>query len=970
MNHLPEILLSNLFLLFIWGFFELFLRNTRSFHANRFFLLAGSVIAVVLPWLPWQVRIPVHTEPLLTLPDAPAGDMMAFDPLPTGEYIPTPVAAPFNWPLVIYFSVVGFLILTFLAQTVRMYLWTRRRPVTRWDRYRVVELNKQWPAFSFFGTIYFPEPFEPEKKETITILEHERVHARQLHSVDNILLLAIRILFFYNPAVHFLAGRLRLTHEYLADAATAGADTVEYSQTLIHHQFLVPRQLLMHSFNNQSFLKRRLNMLLKNNTSSRGAWIYMLAVPLTAGMVTLSGWSASAQNPVQKPVIQAEPRDADKKVKTCDEEPEFQISGYDSFGKWVLTNLKGTIPQSERCYQGNVIVSFVVSKEGQVENVSLKQGIYPALDSAVLKVVSSSPNWLPGKLKGKAVDVPVSFPIEFYYRGNQGMDEAPAKVPVISDQKDMKIFQAIEEQPQDADKKVKACDEMPEFQGSRTLGFLKWVESQLRFPEEAVKKGLTGGVVKVKFVVNKQGKVQDVSIYKGIDPLLDNVVLKVVASSPEWKPGKYKGNPVDVPLMLPIKFDLETSDAKTGAESHVGEIGQVFLVVEDMPTFQGGKLNDFRNWVQDNIKYPAEAKAAKKQGTVYVSFVIDTLGNPININLIRSADPALDAEALRVIKSSPAWTAGKQRGRKVNVSFSLPIAFVLSENGDMVKPPKTQERPPVKAEFNGQQVFLIVEEMPTFQGGKIDDFRNWVQVNVKYPDLAKEKKISGTEYVSFIVDTTGRVVNPQIIRSADPILDAEILRVLCSAPLWTPGKQRGKLVNVFFSIPVKFVLEGTNSDPSKKGQVTVPDTAGTIMQAVSTVQGIASVSQVSDKSNGNAVYVEGIRVTPNEKQVFLIVEDMPKFKGGDVKKFVKWAQSNVKYPAIAMENSISGTVEVSFIVNKEGKVEGVEVVKSIDPALDEAAINVVKSSPAWMPGKQRGKNVNVSLRIPIKFVLQ
>jgi TonB family protein len=233
---------------------------------------------------------------------------------------------------------------------------------------------------------------------------------------------------------------------------------------------------------------------------------------------------------------------------------------------------------------------------------------------------------------------------------------------------------------------------------------------------------------------------------------------------------------------------------------------------------------------------------------------------------------------------------------------------------------------------------------------------------VKYPELAKEKRLSGTEYVTFIVDTTGRVVNPQVVRSVDPILDAEIMRVLCSAPLWQPGKQRGQAVNVSFAIPVKFVLEGPAGEPAQK------DTTGTVMQVASTVQGVASRQEVI--RGGNTVYVDGIRVKASDKQVFMIVEKMPKFKGGDIKKFVKWAQSNVKYPALAMENSISGTVEVYFIVNKVGQVEDVTVEKSIDPALDEAAINVVKSSPAWTPGQQRGKNVNVSFKIPIKFKLQ
>jgi TonB family protein len=928
MNHIPEILLSNLFLLFIWGFFEVFLRNTKSFQANRFFLLAGSALAVVLPWLPWQVRIPVHSETILTYPENPAGGMMAFDPLPVGDIVAMPSATSINLPWMIYFSAIGILVLTFLAQSARMYLWIRRRPVFRWDRYRVVELNKQWPAFSFFSTIYYPEPFEPNKKETITILEHERVHARQLHSADNILLLAIRILFFYNPAVHFLAGRLRLTHEYLADAATAGNNKVEYSQTLIRHQFLVPRLLLMHSFNNQSFLKRRLNMLMKSNTRRRATWIYLLAVPLLAGMFLLSGWSASAQDPEmgQKEVTLA----TDEKIKVCDEMPEFQGGDYLEFNKWVMKNLNVDMPEPEKSLTGRVVVSYLVSSNGKVRDVSLQQGFHPTFDDAVLKAVSLSPDWNPGKFKGKVVDVPLTITFEFFKRGKLDKNEPAASGSAISEHKDMKIFQAIEEQPQDVEKKVKACDEMPVFQGNRFTAFPEWVQSKLKFPEEAIKNGLTGGTVYVSFLVNKQGKMKNVKIKKGVDPLLDDVVLKIVRSSPDWTPGKYKGKVVDVPFLIPVKFELTKEDAKTGASSHLKTASPVFLIVEEMPVFQGGMIDDFRKWVQSNIIYPEAARQKNKSGTEYVTFLVDTTGRVTDPRIIRSVDPILDAEVMRVLCSAPLWTPGRQRGKLVNVSFSIPVKFVL----DGSAPAREQ----VTVENLGQavaerkQVFLIVEEMPAFQGGTIDDFRKWVQANIVYPPEAKTRKITGTEYVSFVVDTMGMITDLQMVRSSDPFLAAEVIRVIKSAPAWNPGKQRGRLVNVSFSIPVKFVLD---SSPAKEEEVT-------------------------KLIIGNKDEVEN--------QVFLVVEKMPKFKGGNIKKFVNWAQKNVKYPALAKENSITGTVEVSFVVNTAGQVEDVTVEKSLDPALDEAAINVVKSSPAWTPGKQRDKNVNVSFKIPIKFM--
>jgi len=105
------------------------------------------------------------------------------------------------------------------------------------------------------------------------------------------------------------------------------------------------------------------------------------------------------------------------------------------------------------------------------------------------------------------------------------------------------------------------------------------------------------------------------------------------------------------------------------------------------------------------------------------------------------------------------------------------------------------------------EVFYRVEEMPEFDGGGLEEFRNWVQNNIKYPEIAAQNGISGTVYISFIIDKDGMVSSPTIVRGVDPSLDNEVKRVLSSAPNWTPGTQRGKKVNVQMAIPVKFMLK-------------------------------------------------------------------------------------------------------------------------------------------------------------------
>lgn len=104
--------------------------------------------------------------------------------------------------------------------------------------------------------------------------------------------------------------------------------------------------------------------------------------------------------------------------------------------------------------------------------------------------------------------------------------------------------------------------------------------------------------------------------------------------------------------------------------------GEVFYVVSDMPEFPGGDMA-FRKYIAENVKYPEEAKAKNIQGTVYVKFVINASGRVTNVEVNRGVNPLLDAEAIRVVKSSPLWKPGKQNGKPVKVGQSVPIKFGL-----------------------------------------------------------------------------------------------------------------------------------------------------------------------------------------------------------------------------------------------------------------------------------------------------
>ncbi len=130
------------------------------------------------------------------------------------------------------------------------------------------------------------------------------------------------------------------------------------------------------------------------------------------------------------------------------------------------------------------------------------------------------------------------------------------------------------------------------------------------------------------------------------------------------------------------------------------------------------------------------------------------------------------------------------------------------------------------------------------------------------------------------------------------------------------------------------------------------------------------VIRSSDEPGDKESQAENTKSGYPEDEIFVVVEDMPTFRGGDVNKFRDWVQMNVTYPPIAVENGIQGKVFIMFVVEPDGTVSNAEIMRGVDPSLDKEAIRVVESSPTWSPGKQRGETVRVRFSITVNFQLE
>ncbi len=146
-------------------------------------------------------------------------------------------------------------------------------------------------------------------------------------------------------------------------------------------------------------------------------------------------------------------------------------------------------------------------------------------------------------------------------------------------------------------------------------------------------------------------------------------------------------NIVDDDVEIEDELEIEDSEADdetmidvapiiTTSEEEEEDEAQVFFIVEDMPEFPGGELA-LRKFIANSIKYPVIAQENGIQGKVYVTFVVDKNGAVSNAKIARGVDPSIDKEALRVVSNLPKWKPGKQRGKPVRVSYTVPINFVL-----------------------------------------------------------------------------------------------------------------------------------------------------------------------------------------------------------------------------------------------------------------------------------------------------
>lgn len=338
---------------------------------------------------------------------------------------------------------------------------------------------------------------------------------------------------------------------------------------------------------------------------------------------------------------------------------------------------------------------------------------------------------------------------------------------------------------EDPDPPFLFAEQMPTFQGADPGQFRLALIKALRYPPEAIERELEGDVI-ISFVVERDGTISNIEELLSPDPLLSNEVIRTLIDNQEWEPGYNNGEPVRVKLTMPLKFEL-TDEVRAHQRSKVYYADDVHTP----PKMGDLEFAEVPAWLAANIDYVPEE--ADKDVICKVEIRVNregvmrflTWGSPLS-----GMDEAIKA----ALDNAAVWTPAMRFGKPVNFSCDFSLRF-------------TPDGKVTSELCDPEEALTEAQVMPKFRGGELSVFRRWVMERVKYPQEARQRNISGTVVVSFIINKDGSLSDIVTLRSPDVLLTQEVKRVVGSSPTWEPGLHKDRPVRVKFNLPVQFVIQ-------------------------------------------------------------------------------------------------------------------------------------------------------------------
>ena len=730
------IIKSSLLLAMFVSLFMLFMSRETFHKLNRHLLLFIIVVSLALPFANLGVSTPLQgvfdaiengfakTDDSLPVADFPLADELpvmttlssvaTFDTVPMVDVAPVQIeergSAQPLWQIALlaaYGLGVTLLVIRQLVmyiQVSRLIMRSSKIPAAQYGLHGVklrLHSGEEKP-FSWFGWVVVSNKDMDEGAREI--LTHEAAHVRAGHSWDILLADAVIIMQWFNPLAWIMKNTLKDIHEFEADEAviSSGVNAKQYQLLIIKKAVGARLYSIANSFNH-SLTKKRITMMCKEKSSkwSRAKALYILPVAAVAALSfstvenanaepdgkvnefvadgTISGVEKNAQVvevDYIHDVAQAPANDDPEKVfQVVEVQPEFP-GGQQEMMKYLQSNLKYPEAAKAAGAEGKAFVQFVVKADGSIENVEIMRSSgNESLDAEALRVVKAMPKWRPAMNKGKAVNVKFVLPIVYklpkeangngVYIPEQGREKLLVvsggaiydgnindidpltiesieivKFPDLTPELQEKLKQTGKEAVMYINfKKEKSasvagneavftvCEKMPEFPGGQQE-LMKYLSTKTKYPKEARDAEVMGKVF-VRFLVQKDGTIAEASVLKG-----------------EYSKYVYSAEAISL-------------------KNHIAQ------KEEELAKFTA-------DGVSDNILKRRAMELAELKVQAYSSIEKNSGRTEVKVDASDAAVKALEAEALRVVSSMPAWTPGMQDGKPVYTQFVLPIMFRLS----------------------------------------------------------------------------------------------------------------------------------------------------------------------------------------------------------------------------------------------------------------------------------------------------
>ncbi len=673
------------------------LRKETFFSMNRWYLLSTLLLGLTLPLLRW---IPLEgyselqevAQPLNYIASGP--NVMVSNISEASQNF-----FPIFWFIgIIYLIGILFFTARFINGLQRILKIYRTGRKEKAIGYTLVHTSQKHLPFSFLNYVFISEVL-PLEKNFREILKHELNHIQKKHTYDVLFMEIIHILFWWNPLIYLYKKAMKETHEFMADASVL-KETEEkiYGQILLRQSNSGLEIALANQFFN-SHLKSRIQMMYKDKSKPHHQFKYLMIIPLLIIMaLAFSSYVERSETESYKtenihdtlldtdekneaeidelafldklnekrihPIVNNISQDLEDPIfKVVEEMPRFpgcedldasanekEECAKKKMLEYIYENIKYPERARKLGIQGITVIQFVVNEDGSISDEKILRDIGGGCGNVSLNVVKSfnemEKRWTPGKQRGKAVKVQYVLPVRYKLQDDENHTADDPICFVDGKEYSQKAMKDLDPNMIDNIKVLKGEEALNQYGNRGENGVIL--------------------VTTKKIATDKSEKIYC------IDPETGEVTKEKTLKKP-----------------------IEQDDP-------------IFKVVEEMPRFPGCEeivnksersacaQKAMLNYIYTNLNYPDAARSAGIEGMVVVQFIIRKDGSLTDINVVREIGAECGANAAAVLEKMNAenirWIPGKQRGKLVDVMYTLPVRYKLEDDQKDLDFEKTENR--------------------------------------------------------------------------------------------------------------------------------------------------------------------------------------------------------------------------------------------------------------------------------------